>query len=103
MVPGQGRAPRALDAPSPAAVAQPQRMHVYDLLKGIRLVEGAAFIAAPLCGLTFVQLGADVIRFDPIGGGPDYRRWPLAADGSSYYWEGLNKGKRSIAIDLSRP
>ena len=76
---------------------------MYDLLKGIRLVEGAAFIAAPLCGLTFVQLGADVIRFDPIGGGPDYRRWPLAADGSSYYWEGLNKGKRSIAIDLSRP
>jgi 2-methylfumaryl-CoA isomerase len=76
---------------------------VYDLLKGIRLVEGAAFIAAPLCGLTFVQLGADVIRFDPVGGGPDYRRWPLAADGSSYYWEGLNKGKRSIAIDLSRP
>jgi 2-methylfumaryl-CoA isomerase len=76
---------------------------VYDLLNGIRVIEGAAFIAAPICGLTFVQLGADVIRFDPIGGGPDYRRWPLAADGSSYYWEGLNKGKRSIAIDLSRP
>jgi 2-methylfumaryl-CoA isomerase len=76
---------------------------VYDLLNGIRVIEGAAFIAAPMCGLTFVQLGADVIRFDPIGGGPDYRRWPLAADGSSYYWEGLNKGKRSITIDLSRP
>ncbi|MGP0092232.1 MAG: CoA transferase [Xanthobacteraceae bacterium] len=76
---------------------------MYDLLNGIRLIEGAAFVAAPLCGLTFVQLGADVIRFDAIGGGPDYRRWPLAAGGSSYYWEGLNKGKRSIAIDLSRP
>jgi 2-methylfumaryl-CoA isomerase len=56
-----------------------------------------------LCGLTFVQLGADVIRFDPIGGGPDFRRWPLSASGTSYYWEGLNKGKRSIAVDLSRP
>jgi len=76
---------------------------MYGLLKGLRIVEGASFIAAPLCGLTFVQLGADVIRFDPIGGGPDFRRWPLAPSGLSLYWEGLNKGKRSIAIDLGRP
>jgi 2-methylfumaryl-CoA isomerase len=76
---------------------------MYELLKGLKIVEGASFIAAPLCGLTFVQLGADVIRFDPIGGGPDFQRWPLAPSGASYYWEGLNKGKRSIAIDLARP
>jgi 2-methylfumaryl-CoA isomerase len=76
---------------------------MYDLLNGLRIVEGASFIAAPLCGLTFVQLGADVIRFDPIRGGPDFRRWPLAESGLSFYWEGLNKGKRSIAIDLDRP
>jgi 2-methylfumaryl-CoA isomerase len=73
---------------------------VYDLLKGMRIVEGASFVAAPLCGQTFVQLGADVIRFDPIGGGPDFGRWPLAPNGLSYYWENLNKGKRSVAIDL---
>ena len=76
---------------------------MYDLLKGLRIVEGASFVAAPLCGLTFVQLGADVIRFDPIGGGPDFLRWPVAPSGLSFYWEGLNKGKRSIAIDLARP
>jgi 2-methylfumaryl-CoA isomerase len=76
---------------------------MYDLLKGLRIVEGASFVAAPLCGLTFAQLGADVIRFDPIGGGPDFGRWPLAPNGLSFYWEGLNKGKRSIAIDLSSP
>ena len=76
---------------------------MYDLLAGLKIVEGASFIAAPICGLTFVQLGADVIRFDPIGGGPDFFRWPLSASGMSLYWEGLNKGKRSIAIDLSRP
>lgn len=76
---------------------------MYNLLSGMRIVEGASFIAAPLCGLTFVQLGADVIRFDPIGGGPDFHRWPLAPSGTSFYWEGLNKGKRSIALDLSRP
>lgn len=76
---------------------------MYDLLKGLTVVEGSAFIAGPTCGLYLAQLGAQVIRFDNIGGGPDFRRWPLAASGASLYWEGLNKGKKSVAIDLSRP
>jgi len=76
---------------------------MYGLLRGLRVVEGASFIAGPSCGLHLAQMGADVIRFDQIGGGPDFRRWPLAANGMSFYWEGLNKGKRSIAIDLGRP
>ena len=75
----------------------------YDLLKGLRVVEGASFIAAPSCGLHLLQMGAEVIRFDPIGGGPDFNRWPLSPGGASLYWEGLNKGKKSIAIDLGRP
>ena len=75
----------------------------YDLLKGLRVVEGASFIAAPSCGLHLLQMGAQVIRFDPIGGGPDFGRWPLSPQGKSLYWEGLNKGKKSIALDLSRP
>ncbi|GAN00303.1 mesaconyl-CoA C1-C4 CoA transferase [alpha proteobacterium U9-1i] len=75
---------------------------MYDLLKGLRVVEGAAFIAGPSCGLHFAQMGAEVIRFDNIGGGPDFRRWPLApGSGASLYWEGLNKGKKSVALDLS--
>jgi len=76
---------------------------MYDLLKGLTVIEGAAFIAGPSCGLHLAQMGATVIRFDQIGGGPDAGRWPLAANGASLYWEGLNKGKKSIAIDLSRP
>ena len=76
---------------------------MYDLLKGLRVVEGAAFVAAPTCGLYLAQMGAEVIRFDNIGGGPDFRRWPLAQNGSSLYWEGLNKGKKSVALDLARP
>jgi 2-methylfumaryl-CoA isomerase len=71
-------------------------------LDGLRIVEGASFIAAPICGLHLQQLGAEVIRVDPIGGGFDYRRWPLSPGGDSFYWEGLNKGKKSVAIDLSR-
>ena len=73
---------------------------MYDLLKDLRIIEGSAFVAAPLGGLTLAQLGADVIRFDPIGGALDAKRWPLTAEGASLYWAGLNKGKRSIAIDL---
>lgn len=74
-----------------------------DLLSGLRVVEGSAFVAAPLGGLTLAQLGADVIRFDTIGGGLDYRRWPITEAGVSLYWAGLNKGKRSIAINLTKP
>ncbi|WP_340647284.1 CoA transferase [Phenylobacterium sp.] len=76
---------------------------MYDLLKGLRVVEGSAFVAGPTCGLYLAQMGAQVIRFDNIGGGPDFRRWPLSAAGDSLYWEGLNKGKMSVALDLARP
>jgi 2-methylfumaryl-CoA isomerase len=73
------------------------------ILSGLRIVEGSAFVAAPLGGMTLAQLGADVIRFDQIGGGLDYQRWPLAAGGQSLFWAGLNKGKRSVQIDLGSP
>jgi len=76
---------------------------MYDLLKGLTVVEAAAFIAGPTCGLYLGQFGARVIRIDQVGGGPDFRRWPLAASGDSLYWEGLNKAKQSIVIDLARP
>jgi 2-methylfumaryl-CoA isomerase len=70
------------------------------ILDGMRIIEGSAFVAAPLGGMAMAQLGADVIRFDPIGGGLDRRRWPVTREGRSLFWAGLNKGKRSIQIDL---
>jgi 2-methylfumaryl-CoA isomerase len=73
------------------------------ILHGLRVVEGSAFVAAPLGGMTLAQLGADVIRFDPIGGGLDEHRWPVTREGRSLFWAGLNKGKRSIAIDIRSP
>lgn len=75
----------------------------YALLQGLRVVESSAFVAAPLAGLTLAQHGADLIRIDRIGGGIDYGRLPRMPDGRSLYWTGLNKAKRSIAIDLDRP
>jgi 2-methylfumaryl-CoA isomerase len=70
------------------------------ILEGMHVVEGSAFVAAPLGGMTLAQNGASVIRFDQIGGGLDHQRWPLAEGGQSLFWAGLNKGKRSIALDL---
>ncbi|HEU0070148.1 MAG TPA: CoA transferase [Alphaproteobacteria bacterium] len=73
------------------------------ILSGLRVIEGSAFVAAPLGGMTLAQMGAEVIRFDPIGGGIDHGRWPLTDRGASLFWAGLNKGKKSIAIDLAKP
>lgn len=74
---------------------------MYPLLTGLTVIEGASFVAGPTCALYLAQLGARVIRFDQIGGGPDHKRWPLAPSGDSFYWEGLNKAKESVALDLS--
>ena len=69
-------------------------------LTGVRIVEISSFVAVPLAGMTLAQLGADVVRIDPIGGAADYHRWPLTAAGDSIYWAGLNRGKRSMAVDM---
>ena len=63
-------------------------------------MEISSFVAVPLAGMTLAQLGADVVRVDPVGGAADYHRWPLTDAGDSIYWAGLNKGKRSLAADL---
>lgn len=72
-------------------------------LAGLRVVEVSAFIAAPLGGMTLAQLGAEVIRIDPLGGNIDAKRWPLAPSGQSIYWASLNKGKRSVTLALDTP
>lgn len=78
-------------------------MAATGVLAGMRVVEAAAFVAAPLGGMTLAQMGADVIRIDTLGGGLDYRRWPATEDNTSLFWTGLNKSKRSVALDLSSP
>ena len=71
------------------------------ILKGLRVFEASAFVAAPLGGMTLAQLGAEVIRIDPIAGGLDYKRWPISSNNASLFWCGLNKSKKSVAIDLT--
>ncbi|MEQ9258221.1 MAG: CoA transferase [Roseovarius sp.] len=74
-----------------------------SILKGMRVVEGSAFVAVPLAGMTLAQMGAEVIRFDRVEGGLDAGRWPLAPSGQSLFWAGLNKGKKSVAVNMKSP
>lgn len=71
------------------------------ILSGMRVVEGSAFVAIPLAGMTLAQMGAEVIRFDRLEGGLDAGRWPVTREGRSLFWAGMNKGKKSVAVDLS--
>lgn len=75
---------------------------MYSLLPGLSVIEASSFVASPTAGLYLAQMGAEVIRVDQIGGGPDFNRWPKAENGRSLYWENLNRAKKSVALDLSK-
>ncbi len=80
----------------------------HKVLDGLRVVEVSAFVAAPSGGMTLAQMGAEVIRIDLPRGGLDYRRWPVIEKDSpdqnvSLFWAGLNKHKKSVAIDFTKP
>ena len=70
-------------------------------LAGLRVIDICTYIAGPSGGMTLAQLGADVIRVDPIGGAPDLRRLSLNSRGRSLYWASLNRAKRSVEIDFA--
>jgi 2-methylfumaryl-CoA isomerase len=76
---------------------------MYPLLSGLSVIEASSFVASPTAGLYLAQMGAQVIRVDQIGGGPDYNRWPKTDEGRSLYWENLNRAKKSVALDLTHP
>ena len=70
------------------------------LLAGLRIIDISTYVAGPSATMSLAQLGADVIRIDPVGGATDVRRLPLGPHGHSLYWASLNKGKRSVQVDL---
>lgn len=68
-------------------------------LEGIRVVEYAQYVAGPLCGVLLADLGADVVKVEPPTG-DGYRHVMPAAPGVGRYFVPLNRGKRSIVVDL---
>jgi crotonobetainyl-CoA:carnitine CoA-transferase CaiB-like acyl-CoA transferase len=71
------------------------------LLRGVRVVEFSRLIAAPFCGLTLADLGADVIKVEPPGGDETRGFPPFLAPGESGFFHGLNRGKRGVVLRLS--
>jgi len=68
-------------------------------LAGIRVIEYARYVAGPLCGMLLAELGADVVKVEPPGGDA-YRYVMPVAPGLGRYFVPLNRGKRSVVLDL---
>ena len=69
-------------------------------LAGIRVVEFVHMVMGPTCGLLLADLGADVVKVEPVGGGDNTRR--LTGSGAGF-WPTYNRNKRSLAVDLKAP
>ena len=69
----------------------------------IRVVELAQHLAGPYCSWVLASLGAEVIKVEPPGTGEGARGTPPLAAGRSLFFDSLNRGKRSLTLDLKRP
>ena len=72
-------------------------------LAGIRVLALEQAVAGPLCTRHLADLGADVIKVERPGGGDFARRYDTAVKGLSSYFVWLNRGKRSLTLDLKHP
>ena len=69
-------------------------------LAGIRVLDFTRVLAGPAASLALADLGAEVIKVEPPGTGDETRTFPPIRDGESHYFLGVNRGKRSIVLDL---
>jgi crotonobetainyl-CoA:carnitine CoA-transferase CaiB-like acyl-CoA transferase len=74
-------------------------------LDGVLVADFSRVLAGPLATMNLADLGADVVKVERPDGGDDTRGWgpPWTEDGTSPYYLGLNRGKRSVALDLTDP
>ena len=68
-------------------------------LDGLRVLDYGQYVASPFATMLLSDLGADVIKVEPPSG-DEWRRYDPFEDGESRYFYALNRGKRSIALDL---
>jgi crotonobetainyl-CoA:carnitine CoA-transferase CaiB-like acyl-CoA transferase len=73
-------------------------------LSGIRVLDVATFLAAPFCGTTLADFGAEVIKIEQPGSGDSLRRFGTMTDcGDTYMWLSEARNKKSITLDLRTP
>jgi succinate--hydroxymethylglutarate CoA-transferase len=71
-------------------------------LEGVRVLDLTRILAGPLCTQMLGDMGADVIKVEPVGSGDDTRTWgPPFASGESAYFLGVNRNKRSITLNMA--
>ena len=69
-------------------------------LHGIRVIELANVISGPYAAMVLLDLGADVIKVELPGTGDPFRRWDARSRESSDAFKSINRGKRSVAVDI---
>jgi crotonobetainyl-CoA:carnitine CoA-transferase CaiB-like acyl-CoA transferase len=69
-------------------------------LSGVRVVEFSHMVMGPSCGLVLGDLGADVVKVEPVGAGDNTRRLPGSGAG---FFPTFNRNKRSLALDVKSP
>jgi len=73
-------------------------------LRGIKVLDLTRVLAGPFCTMVLADLGADVVKVERPDGGDDGRHFgPFLPSGESGYFASVNRGKRSIALDLKDP
>jgi crotonobetainyl-CoA:carnitine CoA-transferase CaiB-like acyl-CoA transferase len=72
-------------------------------LSGVRVVDFTRVLAGPLCTMLLGDMGAEVIKIEDPAGGDETRAWAPFADGWSTYYLGVNRNKKSVALDLKAP
>lgn len=73
-------------------------------LKGLSVVDLSQALAGPYCSLMLADMGAEVIKIEMPGKGDDIRRWgPPFLDGESTYFLCINRGKKSVTVNLKTP
>lgn len=69
-------------------------------LQGIRVLDLTRVLAGPSASLALADLGAEVIKVEPPGSGDETRTFPPFREGESHYYLAINRGKKSIVVDL---
>lgn len=72
-------------------------------LADLKVLDLSNFLAAPMCGMLLADFGADVLKVERPGSGDEMRYWGENRDGVGLYHKVINRGKKSVTLDLRTP